>query len=101
MSVLIITKVAGDTAKFRQSLTDRAAEYEKISADARTKGAIHHRFGVGDGHILIVDEWETADQFQQFFSAPELQAFVASVGGDTSTPPEVDVSERVPSSGEF
>ena len=101
MSVLIITKVAGDTAKFRQSLTDRAAEYEKISADARTKGAIHHRFGVGDGHILIVDEWETADQFQQFFSAPELQAFVASVGGDTSTPPKVDVSERVPSSGEF
>lgn len=101
MSVLIITKVAGDTAKFRQSLTDRAGEYEKISADARTKGAIHHRFGVGDGYIVIVDEWETAEQFQQFFSAPELQAFVASVGGDTGSPPEVDVSERVPSSGEF
>ena len=50
---------------------------------------------------MIVDEWETAEQFQQFFSAPELQAFVASVGGDTSRPPEVDVSERVPSSGEF
>ena len=101
MSVLIVTKVAGDTAKFSQSLTDRAAEYEKISADARTKGAIHHRFGVGNGHIVIVDEWETAEQFQQFFSAPELQAFVASVGGDASSPPEVDVSERVPSSGEF
>ena len=38
MSVLIITKVAGDTAKFRQSLTERAGEYDKISADARTKG---------------------------------------------------------------
>ena len=38
MSVLVIAKIAGDTAKFRQSLTDRAAEYEKISADARTKG---------------------------------------------------------------
>lgn len=101
MSVLIVTKVAGDTARFRQSLTDRAGEYEKISADARGKGAIHHRFGVGNGYIVIVDEWETAEQFQQFFSAPELQAFVASVGGDTSSPPEVDVSERVPSSGEF
>jgi hypothetical protein len=101
MSVLIITKVAGDTAKFRQSLTDRAGEYDKISAGARAKGAIAHRFGVGDGYIMIVDEWERAEQFQQFFSAPELQAFVASVGGDTSRPPEVNVSERVPSSGEF
>jgi heme-degrading monooxygenase HmoA len=101
MSVLIITTVKGDTAKFRQSLTERAGEYEKIGADARTKGAIHHRFGVGNGYIVIVDEWETAEQFQQFFSAPELQAFVASVGGDASSPPEIDVSERVPSSGEF
>jgi len=50
---------------------------------------------------VIVDEWERAEQFQQFFSAPELQAFVASVGGDTSRPPEVMLSERVPSSGEF
>jgi heme-degrading monooxygenase HmoA len=101
MSVLVIAKIAGDTAKFRQSLTDRAAEYEKISADARAKGGIHHRFGLGDGYVLIVDEWETADQFAQFFSAPELQAFVASVGGDTSSPPDVTVSEAVASSGDF
>ena len=98
MSVLVIAKIAGDTTKFRQSLTDRAAEYEKISVDARASGAIHHRFGVGDG---IVDEWQTAEQFQQFFSAPELQAFVASVGGDTSSPPDVTVSEAVASSGDF
>ncbi len=36
-------------------------------------GAIHHRFGVGDGFVLVVDEWETIEQFQQFFSNPELQ----------------------------
>jgi quinol monooxygenase YgiN len=101
MSVLIYTKIAGDTAAFRKALTERADEFDKISADARTKGAIHHRFGVGDGHIIIVDEWESAEQFQQFFGNPDLQAFVASAGGDTSSPPEIVVSERVPSSGEF
>jgi quinol monooxygenase YgiN len=101
MSVLVIAKIAGDTAKFRQSLTDRAAEYEKISADARAKGGIRHRFGVGDGTVVIIDEWETAEQFQQFFSAPELQAFVASVGGDTSSPPDVTVSEAVASSSDY
>jgi heme-degrading monooxygenase HmoA len=101
MSVLVTVKIAGDTAKFRQSLTDRAAEYEKFSADARTKGGIHHRFGIGDGYIVIVDEWETAEQFQQFFSAPELQAFTASVGADTSNPPEIAVTEAVTTSSDY
>jgi quinol monooxygenase YgiN len=101
MSVLVIATIAGDTAKFRQSLTERAGEYEKIAADARAKGAVHHRFGIGDGTVVIVDEWETVEQFQQFFSAPELQAFVASVGGDTSSPPQVIVSQAVSSADQF
>jgi hypothetical protein len=100
MSVLITTKMAGDTAKFRRSLTERAAEYEKIANDARAVGAIHHRFGVGDGFVLIVDEWESAEQFEQFFGNPELQAFIASVGG-APEPPEVTVSEAVTSADEF
>jgi quinol monooxygenase YgiN len=101
MSVLVIATIAGDTAKFTQSLTERAGEFEKIAADARANGAIHHRFGVGDGTVVIVDEWETAEQFQRFFSAPELQAFVASVGGDTSSPPQVIVSHAVSSADQF
>jgi hypothetical protein len=101
MSVLVIVKIAGDTAKFRQSLTGRASEFEKITADSRTKGAIHHRFGIGDGMVLVVDEWETIEQFQQFFSNPELQAFIGTVGGDTSSPPDVIVSEAVASSSDF
>jgi heme-degrading monooxygenase HmoA len=101
MSVLVIAKIPGDTAKFRQSLTDRAGEYEKVVAEARAAGAVHHRFGIGDGFVLVVDEWETPEQFQRFFSAPELQAFVASVGGDPSSPPEVIVSEAVASADQF
>jgi len=101
MSVLVIATISGDTAKFRQSLTERAGEYDKISADARTKGGIHHRFGIGDGVVVIVDEWETVEQFQQFFSAPELQAFVASVGGDTSSPPQIIVAEAVATSSDY
>ena len=32
----------------------------------------------------MVDEWETAEQFQQFFSNPDLQAFIGSVGAAPS-----------------
>ena len=68
MSVLVIGKFQGDTATFRTSLTERAAEYEKIAQDARAHGAVHHRFGIGDGFIVLVDEWQTVEQFHQFFA---------------------------------
>ncbi len=85
--------------KFRQALTDRAAEFEKIVA-ARGQGVLHHRFGFGDGYVLVVDEWETAEQFQRFFSDPELQAFIASAGAKPG-PPELIVCEAVASPDQF
>jgi hypothetical protein len=100
MSVLVIAKIQGDTAKVRQSFTDRADEYEKITESARAQGAIHHRFGIGDGFVLIVDEWDTMEHFQQFFSNPDLQVFIGSVGGQPG-PPEVIVAEAVAAPGEL
>ena len=50
MSVLVIGKFQGDTAKFQQSLIDRADEFAKISEAAKAQGGLHHRFGVGDGY---------------------------------------------------
>ncbi len=94
MSVLVTGKFQGDTVRFRQSLTDRAGEFAKISEMARAEGGIHHRFGVGDGFVMIVDEWETAEQFQRFFSNPDLQAFIGSIGADPA-PPEITITEAV------
>jgi quinol monooxygenase YgiN len=100
MSVLVTGKFHGDTAKFRQALADRAGEFEKIAEMARTAGGIHHRFGVGDGFVVIVDEWASTEQFQQFFAQPDLQAFIGSVGADPA-PPEITVSEAISSPDEF
>jgi hypothetical protein len=100
MSVLVTGKFQGDTATFRQALTDRAGEFAKISDMARAAGGIHHRFGVGDGFVVIVDEWETAGQFQQFFSDPDLQAFIGSIGA-APVPPEITVTEAVDSPDQY
>jgi quinol monooxygenase YgiN len=100
MSVLVIGKFQGDTAAFRQALTDRAEEFAKISEMARSEGGIHHRFGVGDGFVVIVDEWETAEQFQRFFSNPDLQAFIGSVGA-APAPPEITIAEPVVSPDQY
>jgi hypothetical protein len=100
MSVLVIGKFQGDTAKFGQALTDRAGEFAKIADMAKAAGGVHHRFGIGDGFVMLVDEWESVEHFQQFFSNPDLQAFIGSVGA-APAPPEIIISEAVSSADQY
>ena len=100
MSVLIIAKFKGDTAKFRQSMVDRAGEFAKIAEESKAVGGLHHQFGTGDGYVLVVDEWESVEHFQNFMAIPELQAFIGSVGG-APEPPEVIVAEAITSPDQF
>jgi hypothetical protein len=100
VSVIVIGKFRGDTAKFRQALTDRAGEFEKYGAMARAAGGIHHRVGVGDGFVVVVDEWESVAQFEQFFANPELGAFIGSVGAEPA-PPEMIIAEAVSSPDQY
>jgi quinol monooxygenase YgiN len=100
MSVLIIAKFQGDTDKFRRSLEERGDEFAKFSEASKGVGGLHHRFGIGDGFVLVVDEWESVEQFQAFMANPDLQAFIGSVGG-APVPPEVIVAEAITSPDEF
>jgi len=100
VSVLVLGKFQGDTAKFRQALVDRAGEFAKISEMARAAGGVHHRFGVGDGYVVLVDEWETVEQFQQFFANPDLQAFIGEIGADP-VPPELIMGEAISSPDQY
>jgi quinol monooxygenase YgiN len=100
MSVLVIGKFQGDTATFRQALQDRAEEFQQIAQRAQAAGAIHHRVGIGDGTVVVVDEWGSPEQFQAFFSDPELQQFIASTGA-AAGPPDLTIVEAVPSPDQF
>jgi hypothetical protein len=99
VSVLIIAKFPGDTAVFNKVLVERSDYLAKLGNEARAVGAIHHRFGVGDGYVVVVDEWETAEQFERYIGKPELQAIIAEMGA--SGAPDVIVAEAVSSSDEF
>jgi hypothetical protein len=101
MSVLITVKVKGDTSVFRKAVEERAEDFVEVSKRGRAAGAIHHRFGLGDGYVLVVDEWESPDQFTSFFGDPQLQEFIGSVGGDTSAPPEITVTEALETADQF
>jgi hypothetical protein len=100
MSVLVNVKFEGDTALFRQSLAARADEFAKWSNLGRASGCVHHRFGVGDGFVVVDDEWESVEDFEQFFSNPELQAFIGQIGA-APAPPQLTFSEAVASSDQY
>lgn len=100
MSVLVIAKFQGDTAKFRQSLEERGDEFAKFAEESKAAGGLHHRFGVGDGFVVVIDEWESMEHFHAFFSNPDLQAFIGEAGAQPG-PPEIIVAEAVTSPDEF
>src|SRR3954452_15101644 len=96
MSFVITVRVAGDNNQFRSFVSDpaNADRLKAIADDGRSRGAIHHRFGVGDGFVLVVDEWENPQQFQEFFEGnQEIEAVIRESGGQG--PPEVTVAEAL------
>jgi quinol monooxygenase YgiN len=99
MSFIVSVKIPGDTDAFTKSLQERADEYREISGRGREQGAIHHQFAVGDGFVLVVDEWESVEAFQKFFGDPEMKTFIGSVGGTGA--PEVTVAETIDSPDRF
>ena len=79
MSYLVTMKVPGDLGVFTKALVERADEFRAVADKARAAGALHHRFGLGDGYVHVIDEWEAINEFEAFFNEPTMQAFIGSV----------------------
>ena len=101
MSVHIVAKIPGNVEVFQKSLVDRPEEFLEIARKGKAAGALHHYFGVGPDYVLVIDEWETPQQFEAFFTEPSMQEWVATVGADTSVPPEITVADAVDSPDRF
>jgi heme-degrading monooxygenase HmoA len=71
MSVLMVLRVPGDPAKLEEYAAANSEQLKAIAEDGRSKGAVHHRFFGGDGEIVVVDEWDSAESFQGFFESQQ------------------------------
>jgi hypothetical protein len=67
MSVIVIGKMQVDPAALEKLWVDRKADFVKVSEEAKAAGALHHRWGIGSGEVVIIDEWPDAASFQSFF----------------------------------
>jgi len=99
MSVMVTMKVKGDTDQFRRFLETDADRLKKLAEKGREAGAIHHRFAVGDGFVLVIDEWDTAEAFQSFMSSDEIAEVMRDAGAQSE--PAIEFGEAVESPDQF
>ena len=71
LSVFMTTKFNADTEAFRKFVDERGDALVAIREDAKSKGCLSHRHALGDGYVLVIDEWESADAFHDFFQGNE------------------------------
>jgi hypothetical protein len=100
MSVLMTMRVRGDTARFREFIGSEAERLREIADESREVGCIHHRFGIGDGYVLVLDEWESPEAFQRFFEGNERIETVMRESGAQGEP-EISFTEAIETAGQF
>ena len=100
MTVLVTVTIPGDTDQFRAFVADNGDQIKAISDEGRAAGAIHHRFGIGDGEIVVFDEWDSAESFQGFFEGNEAIAEVMQ-GAGASGPPVARFYEAIETADQF
>lgn len=100
MSVIVVGRMNADPATVKQVWIDHAAELRGMQKEAEAAGALHHRWGFGDGFVVIIDEWPDATSFQNFFqnnaTIPGLMQ-AAGVQGQ----PDFTIVEAVTAPDEF
>jgi heme-degrading monooxygenase HmoA len=99
MSVLVRVVVPGDTDQFKAWVASDADKLAEIGEQGRAAGCLHHRFALGDGEVLIIDEWESAEAFTTFFASDEIAA--AMQAGGAQGPPDVAIYEAIETADQF
>ena len=100
MSVIVVGKMHADPATIQKLWKDREADFKAVSKDAKAAGALSHRWGFGDGFIVIVDEWTDAASFDKFFSSNDIIPQLMQAGGVQGAP-EFTIVEAATGPDEF
>ena len=100
MTVLVTVTVPCDTDAFRAFAADNGDAMVAIAETGKAAGAINHRFGIGDGQIVVFDEWDSADSFLGFFEGNE-EIGAAMQGAGATGPPEIAIYEAIETADQF
>jgi hypothetical protein len=67
MPVMMGLRMDVEPDRFMEVVAQNEELFKSIAERGRSKGAIHHMFVAGDGEVMVVDEWDSAENFLAFF----------------------------------
>ena len=100
MSVIVIGRMKADPAAVQKLWADREADFMTVQTEAKAAGALHHRWGLGDGEVVIIDEWPDGASFQNFFGGNAIIPSLMQEAGITA-PPEFTIVEAATGPDQF
>ena len=100
MAVIVVGKMQADPANVKKLWKDREADFKAVQKEAIAAGAIHHRWGMGDGFVTIIDEWPDTASFENFFNTNTTIPSLMQAGG-VQGPPEFTIVEAATAPDEF
>jgi len=96
----MMLRVKADPDAMERYATENAEQLQRITEDAKTRGAIHHLFAGGDGEVIVIDEWDSAESFQGFFEAQtEIPEIMAAAGAEGE--PEISFFRKLSTGDDF
>ncbi len=79
MPTLMIMRAAADAGKLEELAKEDPNPFSRLR-DLAPQGVLRHRIFATEREVLVVDEWESPEQFQQWISRPEVQEVIARTG---------------------
>jgi len=91
--------VPADTEAFEAFMAANSDLVVELTEKAKAGGCVGHRFATGEGEVVVVDEWGSADQFQTFITSPEIQQVLGQMGARGE--PQITFADAKGFPGEF
>jgi len=93
MAVVVLARMKVDPASFKKVHDARSDDFRAVMAQAQKAGVLHHRFILGDGEVVIIDDWPSAEAFQKFFDNATVASLMQDAG--VEGPPEISFYESI------
>jgi len=101
MSVTVIVRFnVANVAEAVESISANAPLAEDLAAYGKSSGQLGHRILAGNGELVMIDEWGTAEQFQKFFEGNAMVEEMVYEAGVTGAP-TISVFDSVEMPGTF
>jgi hypothetical protein len=101
VSTIVIAKYRGDPARFERLVKSKEEDFIAVARARMSKGCISHRYAVSDGAVYVMDEWPSADSYNDRWETSQGWPHQIAMEAGLEEPPEITYLRVIPDPGAF